>query len=74
MNSPRTERTRALTEGALLAALTIVMYVADVYTKLLLYVIPVPVAILVIRNGIRTGILATLVAALGVGAILGPID
>ena len=74
MNSPRTERTRALTEGALLAALTIVMYVADVYTKLLLYVIPVPVAILVIRNGIRTGVLATLVAALGVGAILGPID
>jgi uncharacterized protein YybS (DUF2232 family) len=50
------------------------MYVADVYTKLLLYVIPVPVAILVIRNGIRTGVLATLVAALGVGAILGPID
>ncbi len=57
-----------------MAALTIVMYVADVYTKLLLYVIPVPVAILVIRNGIRTGVLATLVAALGVGAILGPID
>ena len=74
MNSPRTERTRALTEGALLAALTIVMYVADIYTKLLLYVIPVPVAILVIRNGVRTGVLATLVAALGVGAILGPID
>ncbi len=74
MNSPRTERTRALTEGALLAALTIVMYVADIYTKLLLYVIPVPVAILVIRNGIRTGVLATLVAALGVSAILGPID
>jgi len=74
LNSPRTERTRALTEGALLAALTIVMYVADIYTKLLLYVIPVPVAILVIRNGVRTGVLATLVAALGVGAILGPID
>jgi uncharacterized protein YybS (DUF2232 family) len=50
------------------------MYVADIYTKLLLYVIPVPVAILVIRNGVRTGVLATLVAALGVGAILGPID
>jgi len=40
----------------------------------LLYVIPVPVAILVIRNGVRTGVLATLVAALGVSAILGPID
>ena len=74
MNSPRTERTRALTEGALLAALTIVMYVADMYTKLLLYVIPVPVAILVIRNGVRTGVIATAVSALGVSAILGPID
>ncbi len=74
MNSPRVQRTRALTEGALLAALTIVLYVADIYTKLLLYVIPVPVAILVVRNGMRTGAIATAVSALGVSLILGPID
>lgn len=74
MKSPRAQRTRALTEGALLAALTIVLYVADIYTKLLLYVIPVPVAILVIRNGARTGAIATAVSALGVSLILGPID
>ncbi|MEA4882801.1 MAG: DUF2232 domain-containing protein [Clostridia bacterium] len=76
MKSPRTQSqsARAVTEGALLAALTIVLYVADFYTKLLVYVIPVPIAILVVRRDLRTGAMAAVVAALGVGLILGPID
>ena len=55
LSSRHSQGTRALTEGALLAALTIVLYVANVYTQLLIYVIPVPVAILVVRNGLRAG-------------------
>ena len=74
MSSRHSQGTRALTEGALLAALTIVLYVANVYTQLLIYVIPVPVAILVVRNGLRAGAVASVVSALGVGLVLGPID
>ena len=74
MSSRQGQNTRALTEGALLAALTIVLYVANVYTQFLIYIIPVPVAILVVRNGLRTGGVASVVAALGVGLVLGPID
>lgn len=74
MSSGQGQSTRALTEGALLAALTVVLYVANVYTAFLLYIIPVPVAILVVRHNLRTGAVASAVAALGVGLILGPVD
>lgn len=58
----------------MLAALTVVLYIANVYTQLLVYIIPVPVAILVVRHGLRTGAVASAVAALGVGLVLGPVD
>ncbi len=74
MSSGKGQTTRALTEGALLAALTVVLYVANVYTQFLVYIIPVPVAILVVRHGLRTGAVASAVAALGIGLILGPLD
>jgi uncharacterized protein YybS (DUF2232 family) len=74
LSSSRNHNVRALTEGALLAALTIVLYVADVYTRILVYVVPVPIAILVVRHNLRTGFMAAAVSALGVGLILGPID
>lgn len=64
-------RTRALVEGAMLAALLVVLYVLDLYTRVLVYVFPVPVAILVVRHDVRTGILATVAASLAVSGIVG---
>ncbi|HOK69962.1 MAG TPA: YybS family protein [Bacillota bacterium] len=74
MSQSRNQNLRALTEGALLAALTVVLYVADVYTRILIYVVPVPIAILVVKHDLRTGLMAAAVSALGVGLILGLID
>lgn len=67
-------RTRALVEGAMLAALLVVLYVLDLYTRILVYIFPVPVAVLVVRHDVRTGVLATVAASLVVSAIVGVIS
>lgn len=69
--------TRGLTEGALLAALVAVLAGAARYLPLVAvispFVCPLPLALLVIRQGIRIALLASLVAALLATVLAGPL-
>ncbi|MDR7457438.1 MAG: DUF2232 domain-containing protein [Armatimonadota bacterium] len=70
-------RTQGLTEGAILAALVALFAIATRYLPLLgvatAWLCPLPLAVLVIRHGFRTAVLAA-VAATFVGAMLaGPL-
>ena len=57
--------TRSLTEGAMLAAITVVLALLGVYFfSYLLFIVPVPIAILVYRHGLRAGILVSVTAAM----------
>lgn len=73
----RSTSVRGLTEGAILAALVALLAVAVRYVPLLGtaagFVCPLPLAALVIRRGLRIGILATAVAAAIGGIIAGPL-
>ncbi|MGH2347983.1 MAG: YybS family protein [bacterium] len=68
---------RGLTEGAILAALVALLAVAARYIPVLGlaagFVCPLPLSALVIRHGLRTGILAAFVAAAIGGIIAGPL-
>ncbi|HHY45896.1 MAG TPA: YybS family protein [Firmicutes bacterium] len=66
--------TRAMVEGALLVAITILLCVLDAYVPLFALVYPIPVVILVTRHGLRAGLLATVIAVLGTAAITGPVQ
>lgn len=70
--------TRALIEGALLAALTVVIAVSVRFIPLagLLVSIfwPLPVAVAYLRHGLKVGVLALAVAVILSTAILGPLD
>lgn len=58
-------QTRSLTEGAMLAAITVVLTLLGVYFfGYLLFITPVPIAVLVYRHGLRSGILVSITAAL----------
>lgn len=58
-------QTKTLTEGAMLAAITVVLTVLGVYLfGYLLFITPVPIAVLVYRHGLRSGILVSITAAL----------
>lgn len=62
MNRPM--QTRSLTEGAMLAAITVVLTLLGVYFfGYLLFITPVPIAVLVYRHGLRSGILVSITAA-----------
>jgi uncharacterized protein YybS (DUF2232 family) len=68
------QRTRGLTEGAILAALTAVIAAAGlVIPPIAILLAPLPVMLLVIRWGLRTGVLATVVAGLILLQIFGPL-
>lgn len=73
----RTVSVRGLSEGAILAALVALLAVAARYVPVLGLaaglVCPLPLAALVIRHGLRVGILAATVAALIGGIIAGPL-
>jgi uncharacterized protein YybS (DUF2232 family) len=67
-------QTRGLTEGAILAALAAVIAAAGlVIPAVAILLAPLPIMLLVIRWGMRTGILATIVASLILLQFLGPL-
>lgn len=70
-------RARALVEGALLAALAAVLFWIVAYVPLgayLIFLIPTPVAVAVVRHGLRTGMLTAAAAALLLLGLLGPLS
>jgi len=68
--------TKALVEGALLAAINIILSIMAIYMPILgtfaTLIWPVPIVILGIRHGLRTSILATVVAGIIVAILSGP--
>lgn len=68
---PSFNRTKSLVEGALFAALVIISYVADLGTGLLVWLAPIPIAIICFRHGAGNALMTSVAAALGVGMILG---
>lgn len=72
----RTMSTRALVEGALLTAFTVLLSFISIYIPLVgtfasLFV-AVPIIVLVVRQGMRTGIMASVVSALLVAILAQP--
>jgi len=68
------QQTRGLTEGAILAALAAVIAAAGLLIPpVALLLAPLPVMLLVIRWGLRTGVLATVVAGLILLQVFGPL-
>jgi uncharacterized protein YybS (DUF2232 family) len=68
--------TRALVEGALLSAITIIISLFALYVPILgifaSLIWPVPIVILGIRHGIKTSVMATVVAGIVVAMFEGP--
>lgn len=76
--SNNTMQTKSMTEGAMLTALTIVLCLAGTYIPVLGAFIqllwPVPIAVLVLRHGLRSGIVATVVSGLLLFMLTGPVN
>ncbi|HHV19081.1 MAG TPA: DUF2232 domain-containing protein, partial [Thermoanaerobacterales bacterium] len=72
----RTNNTKSLVEGALLAAINIILSIMAIYMPILgtfaTLIWPVPIVILGIRHGIKTSILSTVVAGIFVAILSGP--
>lgn len=70
-------RITPLTEGGLLAALTVVIAIASVYLPLvgpfIALLWPLPLAVLVLRHGMRQGIMAMLVAGAALAMLIEPV-
>ncbi len=64
-------KTRSLTEGAMLGAITVVLTIIGDYLGLPPLIVPVPLVILVYRHGIRSGIFAAFAAAVVSGLVGG---
>lgn len=64
-------QTRSLTEGALLAALTVILTLISQYLGIPSIIVPVPLMLLVYRQGFRWGIITALVSALVTGLVAG---
>ena len=63
--------TRSLTEGAMLAAITVLLSLLGAYfLPYLFFITPVPLIILVYRHGMRPGILVAVTSALLGGIVL----
>ncbi len=71
-------KTRSMVEGALLSAITVLLSIASIYLPLIgtlaTFFWPVPIIILMLRHGIRTSIMATIVSGLIVSLLATPID
>lgn len=66
--------TRAVVEGAIFAAIAIALYLLGNATQLVIMLAyPVPAALIAQRHGLKAGVMASIVAALGIGMTLGPI-
>jgi len=57
-------QTRAVTEGAMLSAVTVILALLGLYFSFAYLIIPVPLSILVYRHGLRSGIIVSLVSAI----------
>lgn len=70
--------TKAMVEGALLAAISVILSLFTLYFPILgsftSLFLPVPLVILGLRHGLGTSVLSTVVASLVVGMISGPIQ
>lgn len=64
-------RTRSLTEGAMLGALTVLLTIIGEYIGFPALIVPVPLMLLVYRQGYRWGVLTVVVAALVTGLVAG---
>src|SRR5690606_5197179 len=68
---------RSLTEGALLAAVTVVLALATAYVPIAGWIaailMPTPTAVLVVRHDARTAVLSAVVAGILLFVLLGPI-
>lgn len=69
---PRRISTRALVESAFLVAISTVLCVLDAYVPFLALVYPLPIVVLVVRWGVRSGIWATLVTVAITTMMVGP--
>jgi uncharacterized protein YybS (DUF2232 family) len=71
-------KTRSLVEGALLAGVTVVLALLGFYVPVLGLIIvflwPVPIALIHIRHGLRTSILTVVVAGLVLTTFVGPVE
>lgn len=68
---PRRYDTRSITEGAMLAAITVVLSFLGAYVfPYIFFIVPVPLIILVYRHGLRLGILVTVVSAILAGLLI----
>lgn len=72
----KTTNTKSLVEGALLAAINIILSIMAIYMPILgtfaTLIWPVPIVILGIRHGLKTSILSTVVAGIFVAILSGP--
>ena len=70
-------QTRPLVEGALLAALTVVLILAGLYIPVLgmvaLFLWPIPVLVIYLRHGFRAALLTLVVAGLVLSTFVGPV-
>src|SRR5690554_5184671 len=64
-------KTRSLTEGAMLGALTVLLTLLGEYLGVPALIVPVPLTLLVYRQGFRWGIITAVVAALVTGMVAG---
>jgi uncharacterized protein YybS (DUF2232 family) len=63
--------TRSLTEGAMLAAITVLLSLLGAYVfPYVFFIVPVPLAILVYRHGLRQGILVAITSSLLAGILI----
>ena len=74
-NTPE-NRVHSLTEGGVLAAVTVVMALVGVYVPILgmiaILLWPLPVIVLIVRHGLRWGVMAVVVASFLTAAIVEP--
>ncbi|NMB02853.1 MAG: DUF2232 domain-containing protein [Firmicutes bacterium] len=64
-------KTRSLTEGAMLAALTVILTMISHYLGIPSIIVPVPLMLLVYRQGFRWGIITAFVAAIVTALVAG---
>ena len=64
-------KTRSLTEGAMLSAITVLLTIIGEYIGLPALIVPVPLTLLVYRHGIRLGIIMSVASALTASLVAG---
>ena len=72
------QKVKPLTEGGILAAISVVMALTSIYVPLLgtivAFIWPLPIIILVVRHGLRWGILASVVSGILIALLIHPMQ